>query len=328
MARLIETLSNEELELVTDYQELYGLDTLEEALDIAIAEGSIDNGEGGGRAFLPEDFRPMRLFTGHQKAKETKVNKALKKARMDTLFEDDIFYLGSELPKDDKGEFILEECKTTACGEKPTIVVLQIKYKAVRAAFDGAGQPEDSNFDSTLADSIFPSGQAQMSTKFGNAADIISGLKKEYHDGKMGKTQGNVPDKFKVKFKVVLFCMVKTDNGWEKAAVELSNRYEDSQNLVTEWNKRPTGIASRLVNTLEVTGEDNFDNPVIQILLNGSLSKADEASIKEDRADATRAIGKFMKDQQAQAKSEVIAQAPRVETEDSGDEDSVPEFVK
>jgi len=335
MARKIETLNDTEMATLNEYMELYGLETLEEALDIAISEGSVDSGDGGKKVFIPEGVKILKLFSGHQKSKEAKVNKALKRAKRPALFEEDSFYLGTTLPKDDNGDFILDECTTIDVGEEPEIIVVSTMYKAVRAAFDASGQPERTNFDSTLALDMYNTGQSKMLTPYGSVADVIKKLKAEYHDGKQGKTQEKVPAALKVKFKIVLFCLVKTVDGWEKAMLELTNRYDEKQNLLTEWNKRDVKDSNgnmilpiKYVNKLKVTGSDNFDNPIIQIVYDGTLLDAKGVKeISKDTYALNRSIREFISSSvSALAGSEKPTQTASDVDNDIDDEDDVPDF--
>ena len=111
---------------------------------------------------------------------------------------------------EDKKGFDLDKCSTVKVGERPTIIVNKVAYKLVRNVFDGQNKPLPTNFETTLADGIFPSHQEVMfNTKGGESAlSINTKLKKQYHDGEQGKTQAKVPAELKTKFRVVLFGLV------------------------------------------------------------------------------------------------------------------------
>ena len=322
MAKTIANLTNEEMMIITDYVELFGI-TEEEALSQAISEGSISDSVGGNFKYKPDGFNELRLYKVDPRRVEYKINKELKKNKKEEIFEDDVFYYNTQVVKtEDKKGFDLDKCSTVKVGERPTIIVNKVAYKLVRNVFDGQNKPLPTNFETTLADGIFPSHQEVMfNTKGGESAlSINTKLKKQYPDGEQGKTQAKVPAELKTKFRVVLFGLVLIGDKWEKFYMELSAKYDEKENLVAIFNKEATGMKSAWINELQITGNDVRENPIIQIQPIRKMEGAEITELKGLVFDTTREIAKFIQDQVAYAKgskgSEDKASA-KVEEDDS-----------
>ena len=304
MAKTIANLTNEEMMIITDYVELFGI-TEEEALSQAISEGSISDSVGGNFKYKPEGFHELKFYKVDAKSTLYKLNKELKKAKKEELFEDETFYYNTVITKtEDKKGFDLDKCSTVKVGERPTIIVNKVAYKLVRNAFDGQNKPLPTNFETTLADGIFPSHQeAMFNIKGGESAlSINTKLKKQYHDGEQGKTQAKVPAELKTKFRVVLFGLVLIEDKWEKFYMELSAKYDEKENLVAIFNKEATGMKSAWINELQITGNDVRENPIIQIQPIRKMEGAEITELKGLVFDTTREIAKFIQDQVAYAK--------------------------
>ena len=304
MAKTIANLTNEEMIIVTDYVELFGI-TEEEALSQAISEGSISDSVGGNFKYKPEGFNELKFYKVDAKSAMYKLNKELKKAKKDELFEDETFYYNTVIAKtEDKKGFDLDKCSTVKVGERPTIIVNKVAYKLVRNVFDGQNKPLPTNFETTLADGIFPSHQEVMfSIKGGESAlSINTKLKKQYPDGEQGKTQAKVPAELKTKFRVVLFGLVLIEDKWEKFYMELSAKYDEKENLVAIFNKEATGMKSAWINELQITGNDVRENPIIQIQPIRKMEGTEITDLKDIVFGTTREIAKFIQDQVAYAK--------------------------
>ena len=251
-----------------------------------------------------------------------KLNKELKKAKKDELFEDETFYYNTVIAKtEDKKGFDLDKCSTVKVGERPTIIVNKVAYKLVRNVFDGQNKPLPTNFETTLADGIFPSHQEVMfNTKGGESAlSINTKLKKQYPDGEQGKTQAKVPAELKTKFRVVLYGLVLIEDKWEKFYMELSAKYDEKENLVAIFNKEATGMKSAWINELQITGNDVRENPIIQIQPIRKMEGAEITELKGLVFDTTREIAKFIQEQVAYAKGSKTSEdkaSAKVEAED------------
>ena len=304
MAKTLANLTNEEMMIITDYVELFGI-TEDEALAQAISEGSISDYTGGNFKYKPEGFHELKFYKVDAKSTLYKLNKELKKAKKDELFEDETFYYNTVITKtEDKKGFDLDKCSTVRVGETPEIIVNKVAYKLVRNAFDGQNKPLPTNFETTLADSIFPNHQELMfNTKGGESAlSIITKLKKQYHDGEQGKTQAKVPAELKTKFRVVLFGLVKIEDKWEKFFMELSAKYSEEENLVAIFNKEATGMKTSWLNELKITGNDVRENPILQIQPVRKMEGAEFAELKDIIFETTREVAKFIQEQVAYAK--------------------------
>ena len=304
MAKTIANLTNEEMMIITDYVELFGI-TEEEALSQAISEGSISDSVGGNFKYKPEGFNELRLYKVDPRRVEYKINKELKKNKKEEIFEDDVFYYNTVIAKtEDKKGFDLDKCSTVKVGERPTFIVNKVAYKLVRNVFDGQNKPLPTNFETTLADGIFPSHQEVMfNTKGGESAlSINTKLKKQYPDGEQGKTQAKVPVELKTKFRVVLHGLVLIEGKWEKFYMELSAKYDKTDNLVEIFNKEATGMKSAWVNELQITGNDVRENPIIQIQPIRKMVGDEISELKGLVFDTTREIAKFVQGQVAYAK--------------------------
>ena len=123
MAKTIANLTNEEMIIVTDYVELFGI-TEEEALSQAISEGSISDSVGGNFKYKPEGFNELKFYKVDPKSAMYKLNKELKKTKKDELFEDETFYYNTVISKtEDKKGFDLDKCSTVKVGERGQIVI-------------------------------------------------------------------------------------------------------------------------------------------------------------------------------------------------------------
>lgn len=267
MAKTLANLTDAEFAIVNEYVEMFGISE-NEALAQALSEGSISDNDGGNFKYKPEGFHELKLYRLDTKSTLFKLNKALKTAKKPELFEEDCWYYNIDIAKtEDKKDFDLDKCSAVKVEGTPRVIVNKIAYKATRAIFDGQRKPLPTNFETTLANSVFPDDQKQMLLLKGegNAYSVIQDLKKEYHDGKQGKTQEKVPDILKCKFKVVLFGLVEIDGKWEKFFMELTNKYDDKDSLTSIYNKEATGVKTRWISEVQITGQDSFENPTIQL---------------------------------------------------------------
>ena len=95
MKKTIDNLTQNELEIVQEFMDAFGL-TEEEALQASIAEGAITEG-GDSVRFAPEGFEQIKFYSGNNKSHEFKVNKQLKKEKKEELFEIDNFYFATKI---------------------------------------------------------------------------------------------------------------------------------------------------------------------------------------------------------------------------------------
>ena len=133
MARELHSLNETEMGMVNEYVEAGIASSHEEALKFLLESGMIQDRVGGGGTYIPEGYVYLKFHNGHQKSKFTQVDKLAKKSKKDSPFEVENWYLGSEFPKDDSGNILLDSVvKGEELGQNPTIVVTHIMYSGRR----------------------------------------------------------------------------------------------------------------------------------------------------------------------------------------------------
>lgn len=318
MAKTVETLTVSELEIVQQFVDMFEL-SAEEALKIAISEGAILENEGSGLKFSPDGFEPLRLYIVNNKSHYYKINKALKKDKKEEMFPEENFFYNTKIVKDDKGEYELDKCSTTCLGETVKIIPLRIMYKGRRASFDAQGKPDDTNLETTLAQTIgFLDQETMLSTGYKKGVSVKTlrdNLKKEYGD--------SVPDNLKIRFRCVLFGLVQVDGKWEKFYLDIANKYEEAA-LDFEFNKDTTGkiMKFKFTTELKVTGTDDNENPIIQMVNTKELSEKEFLALKPEILAGKKEIETFVHSQIDSVKKEKTEETkPAKETVENSDKD-------
>ena len=327
--KTLDKLTAEELVLVAEYSEALGLNE-QEALDMAIQEGSISANEESSVGYKPEGYEELKRYAIHAKSKQFKLNKALKKAGKEELYEDEVFYYGSKFKTNEDGSFNFDECTTTAVEGNPKVVVTKISYRGVRKNFDSAtNRGFETDFETSFGDNLYPSQQEQMialgGTEKGNKlSDITANLKKTYHDGKNGKTYAKVPQDLKVSFRVYVFGLVEIAGEWKPFFIDVPNRIanagEPDMSIDAQYNQ-VAGMKSNKYFELQVTGQDAHENSIIQLVNVGK--NEDYKAFAPTYLAASRSVADFMKAQRESvskptSKPETKVTAPDLE-EDDGD---------
>ena len=325
MAKTLENLTMAEQEILQGFMDAFGC-TEAEALDMALTDGAIKEVTGGGLRFAPDEYKELKFYRANNKSHFYKIDKKRKNAGIkEALFEEDCFFYDTKISKDDKGEYKLDECSTTNLGATPEIIVLGTFFKAKRATFDSQGKADPTNFDTTMEASLAKAHQDSMillgsDQKGLSALKVRDLLKKEYGD------LDKVPEKLKVKFRTMLYGLVKVEGEWKRFYIEVSNKMEDENKLTYFFDKDTAGkiIKAKFINTLELTGDDNNENPIIQIKVSKEMSLEEFNEIKGEIQSATKALSEFRAGQLEYIKAETSSGTkpkPQVEEVDDSDED-------
>lgn len=319
MKKTVDNLTENELEIVQEFMDAFGL-TMEEALQASIAEGAITEGEGGLR-FAPEGFEELKFYVVNNKSHYYKINKQLKKDKKEEMFTEDHFYFGTKITKADDG-YDLEKCTTTDLGETPKVIILSNYFKGKRATFDGAGKAEATNLETSLAKSLSKADQEQMLVLSGND----KGKSVKVLRDALTKAHKEIPEKLKIKFRVITFGLVEVDGEWKRFYFESASRFNDEQKTAYHFDKDLAGkaIKSKYICELARTGSDDNDNAVIQILVKGEGDKALLDSIKDEINGARKDMLAYVKGQYDSAKSGGNDGAKSNKSSDEDEEENDP----
>ena len=316
MAKTLETLTQNELEIIQEFMDAFGI-SAEEAFAAALAEGAISE-SGSSLKFAPEGFKELKFYVVNNKSHYYKINKQLKKEKKDEMFTEDHFFFDTQIAKLEDG-YDLEKCSTIDLGDKPKIIVLSNKFKAKRATFDGTGKAESTNFETALASTLSMTDQEKMVVLSGDdkgksAKAIREALKKQYKE--------DIPEKLKVKFRVITFGLVEVNGEWKRFYMETASRFKDEDKTTYHFDKDLAGkiIKSKFICHLEKTGEDDNDNAIIQILVDDEMEKATFDSMKDEINKATQEINKYIDAQYASVQNSGAATSSKKEDTSKGDE--------
>ena len=319
MAKTVETLTQNELEIIQEFMDAFGI-TAEEALASALAEGAISE-QGESLRFAPEGFKELKYYVVNNKSHYYKINKALKKGN--EMFEEDHFYYDTVITKTDDG-YDLEKCSTTDLGEKPKVIILSNYFKAKRATFDGNGKAESTNLETSLAISLGNADQEKMLVLSGDdkgksAKYLRDALKKVYPK--------DIPEKLKIKFRVITFGLIEVNGEWKRFYMETASRFKDEDKTTFHFDKAMEGIIlkTKYFSYLEKTGEDDNANPITQIMVEGKMTDAEFASLKDEINKARQDMLHFVDGQYNSAKAGASTEkSKKADVEDDSDEDSDP----
>lgn len=319
MAKTVETLTQNELEIIQEFMDAFGI-TAEEALASALAEGAISE-QGESLRFAPEGFKELKYYVVNNKSHYYKINKALKKGN--EMFEEDHFYYGTVIAKTDDG-YDLEKCSTTDLGEKPRVIILANYFKAKRAAFDGNQKAELTNLETSLAPSLGNADQEKMLVLSGedkgkSAKYLRDALKKVYPK--------DIPDKLKIKFRVITFGLVEVNGEWQRFYMETASRFKDEDKTTFHFDKAMEGIIlkTKYFSHLEKTGEDDNDNAITQIIVDDKMTDAEFASLKDEINKARQDMLAYVSGQYNSAKADASTEkSKKADAEDDSDDSEDP----
>ena len=298
MARELHSLNETEMGMVNEYVEAGIASSHEEALKFLLESGMIQDRVGGGGTYIPEGYTYLKFHNGHQKSKFTQVDKLAKKAKKDSPFELENWYLGAEFPKDDSGSIILDSVvRGEELGQNPTLVVTHIMYSGRR--FNPVKPNEAVN--TTLANSMGIEHQKQM-------IDLKS--KKSLYDIRQEQLKQYGVEKYadiekdeKVKFAINVFGLVKTENGWKKfwledtVATPALRLEEDFQDEVRKSKKASWNFLVELSTNEDPNNAGNYHR---KLITKGDLDADTRKEVLPLIGEASRSISKFLEDQKAQ----------------------------
>lgn len=318
MKKTIDNLTQNELEIVQEFMDAFGL-TEEEALQASIAEGAITEG-GEGLRFAPEGFEQIKFYSGNTKSHEFRFNKQYRKDKgvKTDFFEVDNFYYATKFSKTDDG-YDLDKSTTIPLGEKPRVIILSNFYKGKRATFDGAGKAEATNLETSMAKSLSKSDQAQMLVLSGENKGKAVNLLRDA----LAKAHKEIPEKLKIKFRMITFGLVEVDGEWKRFYFESASRFNDEQKTDYLYNKELSGIVikTNYISTLEKTGEDDNNNAVQQIVVEGKADDKLIASLKDEINASRKEMMAFIKAQYDSAKSSEPTKSTKTVDEDEDSQD-------
>lgn len=319
--RELHTLNEVEMGMVTEYVESGIASTHEEALKYLLESGMIQDRVGGKGVYIPEGYAHLKFHNGHQKSKFTQVDKLAKKAKQDTPFELENWYLGSEFPKDDNGNIILESVtKGYELGLSPEIIITHVMYSGRR--FNPA-KPKDA-VGTTLANGMNIEHQKQMIDL--NSKKSLYDLRQEQLKQSKVATYAEVEKDEKIKFAINVFCLVKTEDGWKKAWLEDTvgkPEFRLESDFLEEVTKVRKTTSSKFITTLE-TNEDpsNAGSYIRKLVIKEETSPEIKAEINPLLGECSRAISKFLADQRDLVTNSA-KESNQVVQEDSLDEDEI-----
>lgn len=303
-------LNNEQLDIVHEIVELFDISE-EEALEQCLADGSISLTRAS-TSYLPEGYKELKLYTLNNKSNLFKANKAYKAKNKKDLFQEDTFYYDINIPRivGDDGkktkEFEVENITAIEVGTEPEVIITNTLYKAERRLFKGE-TPAENNFETIFGINMFEEGQSEMiiknckddSIKGKSMFDYIQELKKKY-----GKEKSKIPTAEQYTFRVVVFGLVKIDGKWEKFYFISLNRFGDD-NLVTEFDKKRTGVKSNYLGKLFIDGTDVNENPIFKLDVVKKLTMDDlvENDLKILIRDSVQNVSKWQKESVENARS-------------------------
>ena len=280
MAKTLANLNNVELAVIGEISEDFGI-TLEEALELALSDGTITEGAGGNYPYKPQGYSEIKYYVTNPKANLTKANKIYKKETKKDLFEDENFYMDINIPKDEDGNITAEGMSAVCLGaEVDNFVVLNVLYKGDRSKFDGTGKPLDTNFETCYAPNIFREGQdVMLNVKTGKSmTEIRAELERDYPSKDPKKKMASVPNELQTRFRVLVLGMVQVEGEWKKVYIEITKRYSNKEAIEMDF-MQAVGKGQKLKERakLKINGEDNNANPLLYL---EPLGKVDTDTFK------------------------------------------------
>ena len=321
MARELHSLNETEMGMVNEYVEAGIASSHEEALKFLLESGMIQDRVGGGGTYIPEGYAYLKFHNGHQKSKFTQVDKLAKKAKKDSPFEVENWYLGAEFPKDDSGNILLDSVvRGEELGQNPTLVVTHIMYSGRRF------NPVKANeaVSTTLANGMNIEHQKQM-------IDLKS--KKSLYDIRQEQLKQYGVEKYadiekdeKVKFAINVFGLAKTENGWKKFWLEDTVKTpafrleEEFQDEVRKSKKASWNFIVELSTNEDPNSAGNYNR---KLIIKGELDADIRAEVLPLIGEASRSISKFLEDQKAQVSRQGSAGGSNQASNDTLDDEEI-----
>lgn len=321
MARELHSLNETEMGMVNEYVEAGIASSHEEALKFLLESGMIQDRVGGGGTYIPEGYAYLKFHNGHQKSKFTQVDKLAKKAKKDSPFEVENWYLGAEFPKDDLGNIILDSVvRGEELGQNPTLVVTHIMYSGRR--FNPAKPNEAVN--TTLANGMNIEHQKQM-------IDLKS--KKSVYDIRQEQLKQYGVEKYtdiikeeKVNFIINVFGVAKTESGWKKFWLEgvvgkpEFRLEEEFQDEIRKSKKASWNYIVELNTNEDPNSAGNYNK---KLIIKNELDADTRKEVLPLIGEASRSISKFLEDQKAQVSRQVSAGGSNQSSNDTLDDEEI-----
>ena len=322
MARELHSLNETEMGMVNEYVGAGIASSHEEALKFLLESGMIQDRAVGGGIYIPEGYAYLKFHNGHQKSKFTQVDKLAKKAKKDSPFEVENWYLGSEFPKDDSGNIILDSVvKGEELGQNPTIIITHVMYSGKR--FNPIKPNEAIN--TTLANGMNIEHQKQM-------IDLKS--KKSLYDIRQEQLKQFGAEKYadvekdeKVKFSINVFGLVKTaENGWKKFWLEDTvgkPEFRLEEDFQDEVKKSKKAFWNFLVELSTIEDPNSAGNYNRKLIIKGEIDSDTRKDVLPLIGEASKSISKFLEEQKAQVSRQGSAGASNQTSNDTLDDEEI-----
>ena len=321
MTRELHSLNETEMGMVNEYVEAGIASSHQEALKFLLESGMIQDRAEGGGTYIPEGYKYLKFHNGHQKSKFTQVDKLAKKAKKDSPFEVENWYLGAEFPKDDSGNILLDSVvRGFELGQNPRIVITHILYSGRR--FNPVKPTEAIN--TTLANGMNLEHQKQM-------IDLKS--KKSLYDIRQEQIKQFGVEKYaeiekdeKVKFVINVFGLVKIENSWKKfwledtVATPAFRLEEDFLDEVKKSKKASWNFLVELCTSEDLNSPGNYHR---KLIIKGDLDVDTRKEVLPLIGEASRSISKFLEEQKAQVSRQVSAGASNQASNDKLDDEEI-----
>lgn len=321
MARELHSLNETEMGMVNEYVEAGITSSHEEALKFLLESGMIQDRVRGGGTYVPEGYVYLKFHNGHQKSKFTQVDKLAKKSKKDSPFEVENWYLGSEFPKDDSGNILLDSVvRGEELGQNPLLIVTHILYSGRR--FNPV-KPNES-VTTTLANGMNLEHQRQMIDLKSKKSlyDIRQEQIKQYNVEKYADIEKDE----KVKFAINVFGLAKTKSGWKKFWLEdtvSTPAFRLEEDFQAEVKKSKKASWNYLVELSTIEDPNSAGNYNRKLIIKGDLDADTRKEVLPLISEASRSISKFLEEQKIQVSKQVSAEASNQASNDKLDDEEI-----
>lgn len=302
MARELHTLNDNEMAMVEEYISAGIADTHEIALQYLLDSGMVSDKVSTKGVYMPEGFAYLKFHNGHQKSKFTQVDKLCKKAKKDSPFELENWYLGAEFPKDESGTILIDDVvKGYEVGQNPELIITHVLYAGKRY---NPAKPAES-IETTLGSGMNIDQQKAM-IDFKSKKSLYD-IRQEQIKAYKVATYAEVEKDEKIKFTINIFCLVKTEDGWKKAwFIDTVGRPEN--NVINDFldeikaknvaNPKDKKFLQSFIVTLDTTEDSNNAGSYNRkIIIKEELIGDAKSEVSPLVGDNIKTISKFLADQ-------------------------------
>lgn len=211
MARELSSLSDSELGLVNDYVEAGVCETHEQALEMLILNGFIQESLGSSRAYEVEGLLKLEFHSKQPNALYSQVNDALEEQELPIKFKARKWFYGSVFPRDkETKKIILDQVEIGhEFDGNPEVIVTHIYYKGRRFNPD----KKDEAIETTLGLNMFPDTTKTM-IDFKSGKSMYDLRQEQLKEFKVD-TYDKVPLTEKIKFEAQVYGLVKVKKEWK-----------------------------------------------------------------------------------------------------------------